>query len=243
MPRPPGARAGELRAVGVQLRPGSYAFDWLCMKIVVPPRNRTFGALDALGLIGLCGLLVARFIPVARLIPFWGCSFRQITGYPCPGCGLTRVADRFAHFHWLRALEANPRSSLRQSGRRRLAGELSRACGDGRWRRDHRGESRTSDDPQRTAGRNRRDGPRRTRVAQVPPRASGALRRPPAPLGPSHSSRRSLLRPALSRVKATRPQTVLSARACPEGQSAAEAGAFGSSRRHRPRKRSVRARL
>ncbi len=78
------------------------------MKIVVPPRNRTFGALDALGLIGLCGLLVARFIPVARLIPFWGCSFRQITGYPCPGCGLTRVADRFAHFHWLRALEANP---------------------------------------------------------------------------------------------------------------------------------------
>ncbi len=54
------------------------------------------------------GLLVARFVPVARLIPFWGCSFREMTGYPCPGCGLTRAADRFAHFHWLGAIKANP---------------------------------------------------------------------------------------------------------------------------------------
>ncbi len=61
-----------------------------------------------MGVIGLVGLLVARFVPVARLIPFWGCSFRQLTGFPCPGCGLTRAADRFAHLHWLRALEANP---------------------------------------------------------------------------------------------------------------------------------------
>ena len=61
-----------------------------------------------MGVIGLVGLLIARFVPVARLIPFWGCSFRQLTGFPCPGCGLTRAADRFAHLHWLRALEANP---------------------------------------------------------------------------------------------------------------------------------------
>ena len=78
------------------------------MKVIVPPRNRSFGALDALGVVGLVGLLIARFVPVAKLIPFWGCSFRKLTGYPCPGCGLTRAADRFAHFHWLRALEANP---------------------------------------------------------------------------------------------------------------------------------------
>jgi hypothetical protein len=64
--------------------------------------------IDALGIIGLCGLLVARFIPVAKLIPFWGCGFRQMTGYPCPGCGLTRVADHFAHFHFKAALLANP---------------------------------------------------------------------------------------------------------------------------------------
>jgi len=61
-----------------------------------------------MGLLGLIGLLVARYVPVAKLIPFWGCSFRQTTGWPCPGCGLTRAADRFAHFHFLRALEANP---------------------------------------------------------------------------------------------------------------------------------------
>jgi len=61
-----------------------------------------------MGIIGLLGLLVARFIPVARLIPFWGCTFRQVTGIPCPGCGLTRVADRFAHLHFLGALQANP---------------------------------------------------------------------------------------------------------------------------------------
>jgi len=78
------------------------------MRVIIPPRNRSFGALDAVGVIGVVGLLVARFVPVARLIPFWGCSFRQLTGYPCPGCGLTRAADRFAHFHWLGALKANP---------------------------------------------------------------------------------------------------------------------------------------
>ncbi len=78
------------------------------MRMVVPPRNRTFGALDAMGVIGLTGLLIARYVPVARLIPFWGCSFRQLTGYPCPGCGLTRVADRVAHFHFVSALKANP---------------------------------------------------------------------------------------------------------------------------------------
>lgn len=61
-----------------------------------------------MGVVGLLGLLVARFIPVAKLIPFWGCGFRQMTGWPCPGCGLTRVADHFAHFHFKDAFMANP---------------------------------------------------------------------------------------------------------------------------------------
>jgi hypothetical protein len=78
------------------------------VQLVIPSPNRRFGTVDALGLIGLGGLLVARFIPVARLIPFWGCGFRRLTGIPCPGCGLTRVAERFAHFHLLGALKANP---------------------------------------------------------------------------------------------------------------------------------------
>lgn len=78
------------------------------MQLYFPPRNRSFGQLDALGLIGLVGLLVARFVPIAKLVPFWGCSFRKLTNIPCPGCGLTRVADRVAHFNFLGALEANP---------------------------------------------------------------------------------------------------------------------------------------
>lgn len=78
------------------------------MRIYLPPPNRSFGAADAMGLIGLLGFLVARFVPIAVIIPFWGCMFRQVTGIPCPGCGLTRVADRFAHFNVVGALKANP---------------------------------------------------------------------------------------------------------------------------------------
>jgi hypothetical protein len=78
------------------------------VQLVLPPRNRTLGTIDALGIVGLVGLLVARYVPVARIIPFWGCTFREMTGVPCPGCGLTRVAERVAHFNVLGALQANP---------------------------------------------------------------------------------------------------------------------------------------
>jgi hypothetical protein len=75
--------------------------------ITWPRPNRTVGFVDALALTGLTGLLVARFVPLARL-PFWGCALRQHTGWPCPGCGLTRVAERIAHFNIPGAWEANP---------------------------------------------------------------------------------------------------------------------------------------
>ena len=85
------------------------------VQLIVPARNRTFGALDALAVIGLIGLAVARFVPIATLIPFWGCGFRKLTGIPCPGCGLTRVADRFSHFNVLGALKANPLGTVAAS--------------------------------------------------------------------------------------------------------------------------------
>jgi hypothetical protein len=78
------------------------------MHVSWPERNRKLGAFDVLGLVGIGGLLVARFIPVARIVPFWGCAFRRITGWPCPGCGLTRAADHFSHFHWAVAVKSNP---------------------------------------------------------------------------------------------------------------------------------------
>jgi len=65
------------------------------------------GFFDVLGLIGILGFLVARFVPVARL-PFWGCALRHATGWPCPSCGLTRVADRLAHGNLVGAWDANP---------------------------------------------------------------------------------------------------------------------------------------
>ena len=63
--------------------------------------------MDVLGLMGAVGFLVARFVPLAKL-PFWGCELRQRTGWPCPGCGLTRVAERMALGNVAGAWEANP---------------------------------------------------------------------------------------------------------------------------------------
>jgi hypothetical protein len=77
------------------------------MTLRFPKPNRSFGFLDVLGLTGVLGLLVARFVPVARL-PFWGCALRRTTGWPCPGCGLTRVAEHVAHGDLARAWDANP---------------------------------------------------------------------------------------------------------------------------------------
>jgi hypothetical protein len=82
------------------------------MHVAFPAPNRRFGPLDALGVVGLVGLLVARFVPVATLIPFWGCTFRAVTGIPCLGCGLTRAAERFTHLNLWGALMANPLGTL-----------------------------------------------------------------------------------------------------------------------------------
>ncbi|MBX5483656.1 MAG: DUF2752 domain-containing protein [Myxococcaceae bacterium] len=81
------------------------------MQLTWPAPNRKIGIIDALALTGLIGLLVARFIPVARL-PFWGCALRRTTGWPCPGCGLTRVADRMSHFNVAGAWDANPLGTI-----------------------------------------------------------------------------------------------------------------------------------
>jgi hypothetical protein len=83
--------------------------------LVWAPRARRFGFLHALGLAGLFGLLAARFFPLGRL-PFWGCAFRQHTGWPCPGCGLSRVAVRVAHGDFQGALDANPLGTVAALG-------------------------------------------------------------------------------------------------------------------------------
>jgi hypothetical protein len=81
------------------------------VKVYFPPRNRVLGFFDALGLVGILGFFVARFIPIAKA-PFWGCILRQTTGWPCLGCGLTRVADRFSHGNIAGAWLANPLGTI-----------------------------------------------------------------------------------------------------------------------------------
>ena len=71
------------------------------------PLKPTFGIPEWLGAVGVPLLLVARFVPLARL-PFWFCALRRLTGIPCPSCGMTRSLDWFAQGRLLDALLVNP---------------------------------------------------------------------------------------------------------------------------------------
>lgn len=54
-------------------------------------------------LAGFAYLLVIKFTSLR--IPCW---FYQMTGYQCPGCGVTRMAYSLAHLHFREAWAANP---------------------------------------------------------------------------------------------------------------------------------------
>lgn len=85
------------------------------MTLTWPKPNRQLGFVDVLGLTGLLGLFAAKF-RLFLLVPFWNCPIRSYTGWPCPGCGLTRVADYFSHGQFKLALIANPLGTLAASG-------------------------------------------------------------------------------------------------------------------------------
>ncbi|MBS2029808.1 MAG: DUF2752 domain-containing protein [Deltaproteobacteria bacterium] len=72
-----------------------------------------FTLLSIYGLIAAFGLLVARFIPIAKLMqPWWGCPLRRTTGIPCLACGLTRAFDWEAHGHFARAFALTPLGAM-----------------------------------------------------------------------------------------------------------------------------------
>jgi len=44
------------------------------------------------------------------------CPFRQLTGLPCPGCGMTRALNALAHGQWELALSFHPLSPIVAAG-------------------------------------------------------------------------------------------------------------------------------
>jgi Protein of unknown function (DUF2752) len=72
------------------------------------PARPTFGLPEIYGLIGVALLVVARFVPIARWLPFWGCTLRRATGMPCLSCGMTRAFDWFMQGRFLDSLAINP---------------------------------------------------------------------------------------------------------------------------------------
>jgi hypothetical protein len=71
------------------------------------PERTVVGFLEVYGGIGIGLLFTARFVPLAKL-PFWRCTLREVTGIPCPSCGMTRAFDWFMRGRLLDALEINP---------------------------------------------------------------------------------------------------------------------------------------
>lgn len=74
----------------------------------VRPARVTVGWPEIYGGLVLALVFTARFVPIARWWPTWGCRFRELTGWPCLSCGMTRSFDWFAQGRFLDALRINP---------------------------------------------------------------------------------------------------------------------------------------
>jgi hypothetical protein len=66
--------------------------------------------------LSICGAIVAAAVmltPSTEAVSFFGvevpilCSWRQLTGIPCPGCGLTRSFTFMAHGRFAEAFQLN----------------------------------------------------------------------------------------------------------------------------------------
>lgn len=60
------------------------------------------------GAVAAAGIWALRtFDPNQPGNPFLGCAFLQLTGWYCPGCGMTRTLHALVHFDLVRALDMN----------------------------------------------------------------------------------------------------------------------------------------
>lgn len=71
---------------------------------------RPFGSAEIVGILGLIAVAVAVAFPhLPVLQQAWpGCAFRELTGWPCGACGLTRSFVRATHGELASALVVSP---------------------------------------------------------------------------------------------------------------------------------------
>ena len=68
--------------------------------------RRFFQILKPVLLLGMAGLVYGIFVRYTGLaIP---CFFNKVTGFYCPGCGVTRMCVALLQFHFREAFYANP---------------------------------------------------------------------------------------------------------------------------------------
>ncbi|MFT4177687.1 MAG: DUF2752 domain-containing protein [Luteolibacter sp.] len=70
-------------------------------------RYRVFGVLLVVLVVGICLVLIYHRGP--GWIPGYpGCVFRNVTGFLCPGCGMTRATHSTLHGQFTQAFRFNP---------------------------------------------------------------------------------------------------------------------------------------
>jgi hypothetical protein len=56
----------------------------------------------------ILGILIGGYIIIASLFSSTICVFKNVTGLPCPGCGLTRAYLSLLHLDLIKALQFHP---------------------------------------------------------------------------------------------------------------------------------------
>jgi hypothetical protein len=86
---------------------GPAVLGWRLWK--VPSRDPTADAEIVLALLGLLAFLVMGLVPLEWVVPWLGgCRFHDMTGHPCPTCGITRGVLAVSEGNLLGGLRQNP---------------------------------------------------------------------------------------------------------------------------------------